>query len=437
MTTGTGPPPTTPCPNAEDDLALRAVVACARRRGEERRVERALLQATRDLTVCSAAAWEQQRSGGTTAEKLWVELQHTRLLLREARENAEILAARIEGVGPRRRRRYTPPQRFRILEHMKTYLLSVEAAARRFLVTPQTIYNWLAEMRRHPDTTAIGSIVSPVPPVRTFSRAARRLVHQMDEAGFGGKKKIAETLLRNAWSVSARTVGRIRREKPPPPEPKDNTTRPTTVRGDRPNHLWLQDITEIPTLFPLLSLHLMVVLDACSRLPLGATLQISRPSASEAVALLTRAIGTHGRPRHLVVDHGSQFTATEFERFAGAQKIRIRYGAVGETHSLGLIDRFFRTLKDSLSLRSLRPWNFKDLKRRLSLALVHYAYVRPHASLAGFTPIEVYYGIRGHLPRPVPPPRARPGDPEPGVPFEFVFLDPEHRAFPVLVPKAA
>ena len=71
----------TPCPDAEDDLALRAVVACARRRGKERRVERALLQATQDLTLCSAAACEQQRSDGTTAEKLWVELQHTRLLL--------------------------------------------------------------------------------------------------------------------------------------------------------------------------------------------------------------------------------------------------------------------------------------------------------------------------------------------------------------------
>jgi len=316
-------------------------------------------------------------------------------------------------------------------------MLSVEETARRFLVSPQTIYNWLAEMLRHPDTETIGSIVKPVPPVRTFSRAVRRLVHQMDEAGFGGKKKIAETLLRNAWTVSARTVGRIRREKPLPPEPEEARTRPTTVRGNRPNHLWLQDITEIPTLFPFLKLHLMVVLDACARLPLAATLRLRRPSASDAVALLNEAIGTHGRPRHLVVDQGSQFTATDYKQHVDTQKIRIRYGAVGETHSLGLIDRFFRTLKDSLSLRSLRPWHFRDFRRRLTLALVHYAYVRPHASLGGFTPIEVYYGIRGHLPRPVSPPRQRPGVSEAEVPFEFVFLDPEHRALPVLVPKAA
>ena len=49
--------------------------------------------------------------------------------------------------------------------------------------------------------------------------------------------------------------------------------------------------------------------------------------------------------------------------------------------------------------------------------------VWPHASLEGFTPVEVYYGILGHLPR--------------HVPFELEFLDAKHQAFPLLVPKAA
>ena len=53
------------------------------------------------------------------------------------------------------------------------------------------------------------------------------------------------------------------------------------------------------------------------------------------------------------------------------------------------------------------------------------------------TPIEAFYGIRGHLPRPVTPPRGRRGDLAPAIPYEFVFLDPGRRAFPVLVPKAA
>jgi transposase-like protein len=140
--------------------------------------ERALLHATGDLSVCSVVAWQRQRADGTTAEKLFVELQHMRFLLQEAREHAEILAARLERVEPRRRRHYTPPLRFRILQHMNRYMLSVEETARCFLVTPQTIYNWIAEMRPNPDAIRVGSRIVAVPPVRRYSTAVRRLVQR-------------------------------------------------------------------------------------------------------------------------------------------------------------------------------------------------------------------------------------------------------------------
>lgn len=48
-----------PSPEPDNDLAMRAVVACARNRANERRAERALLQAVEELTVCSCAAWEK------------------------------------------------------------------------------------------------------------------------------------------------------------------------------------------------------------------------------------------------------------------------------------------------------------------------------------------------------------------------------------------
>jgi transposase InsO family protein/septum formation topological specificity factor MinE len=417
------------------------VLASARRHPDERQAQRALLQATEDLTLCFTAAWERLRQEGTTAEQLFLELQKALFLLQEARDRLEILVARLAKLAARSRPHYSPELRFRILEHMRKYMLSAQETARRFLVTPQTIYNWLDELRQDPAATTIGSTVVPVPPVRRFSQAFRRLIRQMKEVGFGGRKKIAETLLRSSWRISIRSVGRIVKEKPiaPPPAPQAPTPRssPTTVRGNYPNHLWLVDITRIPTLFPMLSLHLVVILDAFSRLPLAATIRLGEPAADVAIALVEHAIGTHARPRHLVTDQGAQFTAPDFRAFVRSQGIRIRYGRVGESHSLGLIDRFFRTLKDSLNLRSIRPWNLRDFKRRLTAALIHYAHLRPHTSLGGFTPIETYYGIRGHLPLPVSPPRGKVGDPESDVSLDFVFLDPENRAFPLLIDKAA
>jgi len=104
MDTRTAPARRTSSPEPDDDLAMRAVVACARRRRDARHAERALLRACEELTLCSCAAWEKQRSEGTTAERLYGELQQTRLLLREARDWAEILAARLEKIEPRHRR---------------------------------------------------------------------------------------------------------------------------------------------------------------------------------------------------------------------------------------------------------------------------------------------------------------------------------------------
>ena len=254
------------CPEPGDDLALRAVISCTKRHGDERQAQRALLQATEDLTLCFTAACERLRQDGTTAQQLYLELQKTRFLLQEMRDRDEILVARLARLEPRSRPRYSPELRFRILEHMRTYMLSVQETARRFLVTPQTIYNWIDELRQDPAATTIGSTVVPVPPVRRFSDAVRRLVRQMKGVGFGGKKKIAEILLRSSWQISPRSVGRIIKEKlmTPPPEPLAPKPRPrsTSVRGDFPNHLWLVDITRIPTLFPMLWLHLVVVLDA-------------------------------------------------------------------------------------------------------------------------------------------------------------------------------
>lgn len=426
--------PAAPAAPPADELTLRAVVLSAKRHPNPRQAQRALLQATEDLTLCAAAAWERRRAEGITAEKLHVDLARSQFLLAQANDRADILAARITRIEPRHRPHYTPHARYRILQHMRRYLLSVDETAAAFLVTPQTVYNWIHETDDKPGSNAIGSSVAASPPVQRFATAVGDLVRQMFAAGFGGKRKIAQNLLRNGWAVSTRTVGRMIHAKPKPDPPPE---RLTTVRGDHPNHLWLLDITSVPTLFPFLKLSLVTILDACSRLPLASTLRLAVPSASLVISLLDHAIRTHGRPKHLVVDKGTQFTADAFKAYVESQSIKVRHGAVGQTHSLGLIDRFFRTAKDTLSLLSIRPWSRKDIEGRLHLGLLHYSYVRPHTSLGALTPIEAYYGIRGHLPTPVSPPRGRPGDPQPEVPFDIAYLDPRIRAFPILVPKAA
>jgi hypothetical protein len=114
-----------------------------------------------------------------------------------------------------------------------------------------------------------------------------------------------------------------------------------------------------------------------------------------------------------------------------------RYGAVGKTGSIALIDRFFRTLKAVADLRSRPPLLRTDVERRLTLAFTYYAWRRPHQGLEGATPVEVWLGSRPARLDAIPPPRGRPGEgPRFQPSFEIRYLDPERR-LPYLVRRAA
>src|ERR1035437_753321 len=104
--------------------------------------------------------------------------------------------------------------------------------------------------------------------------------------------------------------------------------------------------------------------------------------------------------------------------------------------SIALIERLWRTLKDTLGLRLLRPLAAEDLMAKIEMGLLHYAHFRPHQGVAGATPAEVYFGrTPAHLSA-IPPPRGRPGQGSVDSPFRVEYLDAE-RLLPVLVRKAA
>jgi hypothetical protein len=116
--------------------------------------------------------------------------------------------------------------------------------------------------------------------------------------------------------------------------------------------------------------------------------------------------------------------------------VRQRFGAIGKKGSIALIERLWRTLKDTLGLRLLRPLVAEDLTEKIELGLVHYAYFRPHQALGGATPAEIYFGrTPSHLSA-IPPPRGKPGENPMVLPFRVDYLDAE-RLLPVLVRKAA
>jgi len=417
------------------DRLLRAAM---KRRCLDTLALRALMKATHLLGLALAERLRQYRDGGDPALDHFAQLQEQLLHVALLREALEIHGSRWDKIPERQRPHFTPEARWRILRLKTLLALSAEETARTFRVCTETVLRWDQEAQGTPKRRTVGSLLKPVPPVRRYADTVRHLVHTLALAGFPGDRSVAMHLAREGWELSRRTVQRIRKEKPtapgPPPVP---TTAGPAVRARYPHHVWMLDLTEIPGFLRLFSFKLAVILDVFSRVPLAARVYFSEPSGKDLARLFTTTVRRFGPPRHTVSDHGPQFTSRAFHRVLDRHRARHRYGAIGKTGSIALIERFFRTLKTVASLRSKPPFLRADLERRLAFAFHYYVWLRPHQGLGGGTPGEWFLGLRpAHLDS-VPPPRGRPRDRvDISPPFEIQYLDQERR-LPYLARKAA
>src|SRR5450830_510646 len=171
----------------------------------------ALLRATHLFGLALGSAFGRLRESGATAARLFERAEESALLLRMTREAAGILGARWDKVPERHRPHYAPEQRFRILRIRSFLGLSQRETGEMFRVSTETIARGEMEATGA-DGEAPRPLVAPNPPVRRFADVVRAVVKTMELAGFGGNDLIARTLARAGWKLSARTVGRIRRE---------------------------------------------------------------------------------------------------------------------------------------------------------------------------------------------------------------------------------
>jgi len=297
-----------------------------------------------------------------------------------------------------------------------------------------TIARWEQEVNRTGSET-VGSLVKPNPPVRRLSDAVRRLVHRMASSGFGGNARVAQVLARAGHRLSKRSVSRILKEKPPRTPVTEQTTKPRRVTGKYPNHTVLVDITEIKSFLRLVTFRLVVVLDVFSRMPLAWRVFAFEPTAVHVAAVVEEVAEGPGL-KHLITDQGTQFTAKWFQDEMIRLGILTRFGAVGKSGSIALLERLWRSLKGELALRKFKPLMQRDLEERIRHGLHHYAHHRPHQGLGGATPAEIYYGEKpAHLSASSPP-RGLPGEGPAELPLEILYLD-EHHRLPLLVDKAA
>jgi len=227
-----------------------------------------------------------------------------------------------------------------------------------------------------------------------------------------GKVKLAEILARAGLHLGATTVGRILKEPPalPPTEPQPSPSQAPKpqriVTAKRPNHVWHVDLTVVPTPFGFwvawlpfalpqcwpFAYYVAVALDHFSRRVMGVTAFMRQPTSRAMRGFLGRAMHTAGaKPKYLISDKGSQFWCPGFKDWCHRKGFRPRFGALGQHGSIAVIERFILTMKLLISLWPSVPLRRQAFLRELQLTIDWYNRFRPHMTLVGRTPHEVYH----------------------------------------------
>lgn len=157
-------------------------------------------------------------------------------------------------------------------------------------------------------------------------------------------------------------------------------------RSERPDRLWVTDITEHPTREG--KVYCAVVLDVFSRRVVGWSID-SSPTAALVTNALGMAIGNRDPDGTIIhSDQGSQFTSWAFTRRAIDSGLLPSMGSVGSCYDNAMIESFWSRMQ--VELLDRRTW-----RTRVELANAIFEYLeifhnrqRRHSALGMLTPVE-------------------------------------------------
>lgn len=235
-------------------------------------------------------------------------------------------------------------------------------------------------------------------------------VHKESGGTYGALRVTAELKYGRGISVGPNAVGDIMRQLGLKGLPRRRLPRGAQLHTvtsldlvgrkfgrDRPNELWVTDITEHPTREG--KVYCCVVLDTFSRKVVGWSID-----STQTTSLVLNALGmaTQRRPDRngLVMhsDRGVQFTSWAFSHTLTQAGISPSMGAVGSAYDNALMESFWGRMQ--VELLDRRRW-----KTRIELATAIHDYIelghntrRRHSSLAMRTPVEVEHAWAAYKP---------------------------------------
>ena len=244
-----------------------------------------------------------------------------------------------------------------------------------------------------------GLYYTPVPISETDLQLMREIDRLHTDHPFAGARMLRDMLKRHGYRVGRRHVGRLmslmgiealyRKKKGTKTNP-EHAVFPYLLRNlviDLPNQVWCADISYIPMRHGFL--YLFVVMDWFSRDVMAWRLSNSL-TTDFCIDAVEEAIAKHGCPEIFNTDQGCQFTDSDFVDLLKRHGIAISMDGKGAWRDNVFVERFWRSIKyEEVYLRAYE--SAAEAKHFIGRYISFYNEHRPHSSLGGRTPDEVYF----------------------------------------------
>ena len=247
-----------------------------------------------------------------------------------------------------------------------------------------------------------GSVYYLPRPVSDYDQELmRRIDHLHLDYPFAGSRMLRDLLRQEGYCLGRKHVATLMKRmgvealyrKPKTTKPgAGHKIYPYLLRNmavTRPNQVWAMDITYIPMARGFV--YLVAVVDWFTRRVLSWKVSITMDThfCLEAVE---DAMEQYGTPEIMNTDQGSQFTSQAFTELLKENDIRISMDGKGAWRDNVFVERLWRSVKyEDIYLRAYE--SATAVRTGLKRYFNFYNSRRPHSSLDGRTPDQVYFSM--------------------------------------------
>jgi len=323
------------------------------------------------------------------------EILFLRDMVDQLKMQVSILQKRIK--KKQKKPRHTLREKLFILWQMETFQIPRRRVTEYFGIARSTLYRWLHKIEDQHQSSS---------PANKTPMEIASLIWEITKSNINwGRIRIANQLALLNIFISASTVRNILNRPIPRKAPvspatskkSEEKTESRSIPAWYPNHVWSIDTTIVLS-WGLWPIYVFVAIDHFSRKVMSVT-PLEGPNAGWIIEALGNAIKKHGAPKHIISDQAKVFIGGAFAELLNNWNLKPRFGAIGKHGSISVTERVIKTLKYEWLKRVPIIKGFDHLTMLCEEFKCWYNSWRPHMTLEGFRPDDIYYNKKPKKPK--------------------------------------